>query len=78
MTFDTGSRPIIDSLKSASPKPSKIFVATLSSKLVAQSGAWGVGLCKSESVLSAMYRGSVPGLIVNNYVQFSIGILGFF
>ena len=28
-TGDTGSRPIINSLKSASPKPSKIFVATL-------------------------------------------------
>ena len=27
--IDTGSRPIINSLKRASPKPSKIFVATL-------------------------------------------------
>ena len=26
---DRGSRPMINSLKSASPKPSKIFVATL-------------------------------------------------
>ena len=27
--LDTGSRPLINSIKSASPKPSKIFVATL-------------------------------------------------
>ena len=27
--LDTGSQPLINSFKSASPKPSKIFVATL-------------------------------------------------